>query len=144
MRAEDAVYGGEMSAHHYFRDFHYCDSGMIPWLLVGQLLVDSKSSLASLVTERISMFPCSGEVNFTVQDIPSMIQKVTDFYNGLDPVFDRTDGVSMNFEDWRLNIRASNTEPLMRVNIESKNSKGLVDRRLKELTDLISENLQNT
>ncbi len=140
MRIEDAVYGGEMSAHHYFRDFHYCDSGMIPWLLVGQLLVDTKSSLASLVEERISMFPCSGEVNFTVTDIPTMIHCVTDFYSGLNPVFDHTDGVSMNFDDWRLNIRASNTEPLMRVNIESKGRVELVEQRLKELTDLISKN----
>lgn len=139
MRAQDAVYGGEMSAHHYFRDFNYCDSGMIPWLLVAQLLADTGASLASLVSERIEMYPCSGEVNFRVSDIPSTIEHVTNAFNGLNPIVDTTDGVSMSFDTWRLNIRASNTEPLLRVNIESKGSEVLVQDKL----DLVSALVQS-
>ena len=109
MRREDAIYGGEMSAHHYFREFHYCDSGMIPWLLVTQLLMDTKQSLSDLVEERIGMYPCSGEVNFRVEDISATIQKVHAFYEQLNPVLDRMDGLCMTFPEWRINIRASNT-----------------------------------
>ncbi len=137
MREQDAVYGGEMSAHHYFRDFNYCDSGMIPWLLVAQLLADTGASLASLVSERIAMYPCSGEVNFRVSDIPSTIEHVTNAFNGLNPIVDTTDGVSMSFDTWRLNIRASNTEPLLRVNIESKGSEVLVQEKLDLVSGLI-------
>ena len=137
MREEDAVYGGEMSAHHYFRDFNYCDSGMIPWLLVGQLLVDTSKSLAELVAERIAMYPCSGEVNFRVEDIRRTIALVENYYAHECLEIDRTDGVSLTFTDWRMNIRASNTEPLLRVNIESKNSTQLVSERLSEVSGLI-------
>lgn len=139
MREEDAVYGGEMSAHHYFRDFNYCDSGMIPWLLVGQLLVDTGKSLAELVAERIAMYPCSGEVNFRVEDIRRTITFVENHYAKDCLEIDRTDGVSLSFVDWRMNIRASNTEPLLRVNIESKNSSRLVSERLSEVSGLITD-----
>ena len=137
MREEDAVYGGEMSAHHYFRDFNYCDSGMIPWLLVGQLLVDTGKSLADLVAERITMYPCSGEVNFRVKDIHRTITLVESRYANDCLEIDRTDGVSLTFNDWRMNIRASNTEPLLRVNIESKTSTHLVEQVLAEVSRLI-------
>jgi phosphomannomutase len=139
MRLEDAVYGGEMSAHHYFRQFNYCDSGMIPWLLVAQLLADSNQSLAGMVKERIAMFPCSGEVNFRVSDIPTTIQRVMEHYSVFQPSCDHTDGVSMDFSNWRLNIRASNTEPLLRVNIESRGSVDLVQEKLTEVSSLINQ-----
>lgn len=118
MREENAVYGGEMSAHHYFRDFAYCDSGMIPWLLVTALLSETKQSLSTLVENMIAKFPCSGEINFKVADTQVTIQKIFDFYADQNPHIDRTDGVSLNFGSWRLNVRASNTEPLLRLNIE--------------------------
>jgi len=141
MREQDAVYGGEMSAHHYFRDFNYCDSGMIPWLLVGQLLVDTGKTLAELVAERIAMYPCSGEVNFRVEDIHRTIALVENYYVNDCIEIDRTDGVSLSFTDWRMNIRASNTEPLLRVNIESKDSTRLVSERLSEVSGLIKGTL---
>lgn len=138
MRREDAVYGGEMSAHHYFKEFNYCDSGMIPWLLVTQLLIDTGQPLSDLVAERIGMYPCSGEVNFRVSDIDSTIERVHKFYHRFDPLLDRMDGLCMTFSDWRINIRASNTEPLLRVNIESRGSQKLVQSKLEEVSDIIS------
>ncbi|WP_269915177.1 phosphomannomutase CpsG [Acinetobacter sp. HY1485] len=122
MREENAVYGGEMSAHHYFRDFAYCDSGMIPWLLVTALLSETKQSLSTLVENMIAKFPCSGEINFKVTDTQVTIQKIFDFYADQQPQIDRTDGVSLDFGAWRLNVRASNTEPLLRLNIEIRAS----------------------
>ena len=120
MREHNAVYGGEMSAHHYFRDFAYCDSGMIPWLLAVVVLSETKQSLSSLVEEMIAKFPCSGEINFKVADTQTTIQKIFDHYDEQKPVIDYTDGVSLDFGEWRLNVRASNTEPLLRLNIESR------------------------
>ncbi len=120
MREVNAVYGGEMSAHHYFRDFAYCDSGMIPWLLAVSVLSATQKPLSSLVEEMIEKFPCSGEINFKVEDTQVTIQKI--FYHFADqkPIIDKTDGVSLDFGAWRLNVRASNTEPLLRLNIESR------------------------
>lgn len=109
-----------MSAHHYFRDFAYCDSGMIPWLLVTTLLSETEQSLSTLVENMIAKFPCSGEINFKVADTQATIQKLFDHYNDQNPEIDRTDGVSLDFGLWRLNVRASNTEPLLRLNIESR------------------------
>lgn len=123
MREHNAVYGGEMSAHHYFRDFAYCDSGMIPWLLAVVVLSETKQSLSSLVKEMISKFPCSGEINFKVADTQTTIQKLFDHYADQKPVIDTTDGVSLDFGTWRFNVRASNTEPLLRLNIESRRDK---------------------
>lgn len=120
MRQHNAIYGGEMSAHHYFRDFAYCDSGMIPWLLVVMLLSETGQSLSSLVEDRIAKFPCSGEINFKVSDTQAVIQRVFEYYQEQQPAIDQTDGVSLDFGHWRLNIRASNTEPLLRLNIESR------------------------
>ena len=120
MREHNAVYGGEMSAHHYFRDFAYCDSGMIPWLLAVVVLSETKQSLSSLVEEMIAKFPCSGEINFKVVDTQTTIQNIFDHYADQKPVIDYTDGVSLDFGTWRFNVRASNTEPLLRLNIESR------------------------
>lgn len=120
MREHNAVYGGEMSAHHYFRDFAYCDSGMIPWLLAMVVLSETNQSLSSLVEDMITKFPCSGEINFKVADTQVTIQKIFDHFADQNPAIDETDGVSLDFGVWRLNVRASNTEPLLRLNIESR------------------------
>lgn len=139
MREYNAVYGGEMSAHHYFRDFAYCDSGMIPWLLAVSVLSETKQSLSSLVEGMIDRFPCSGEINFKVADTQVTIQKIFDHFADQKPEIDKTDGVSLDFGAWRLNVRASNTEPLLRLNIESrkdKNPKPMQDY-VDELTQLI-------
>ena len=138
MRAENAVYGGEMSAHHYFRDFAYCDSGMIPWLLVAELLCVEGVSMSQLVGERMAEFPCSGEINYKVQDVPAVLEKVKAFYADDNPVLDTTDGVSLEFADWRVNIRASNTEPLLRLNVESRGDADLVSKRVAEIEEIIA------
>jgi phosphomannomutase len=122
MRENCAVYGGEMSAHHYFRDFAYCDSGMIPWLLIAEMLSQSRQSLGTCVQARMKAFPSSGEINFQVKDAQLAINKVLDFCAQNAISIDRTDGVSLSFRDWRFNLRSSNTEPLVRLNIETKNT----------------------
>ncbi|THB84321.1 phosphomannomutase [Pantoea allii] len=137
MREEDAVYGGEMSAHHYFRDFAYCDSGMIPWLLVAELLAVKGATLSGLVSERMKAFPCSGEINFKVQNAHKIIEKITDLYASKAIKRDETDGISLEFDMWRMNIRTSNTEPLLRLNIESRNESVLVDDMLEKISFLI-------
>lgn len=119
MRAEDAVYGGEMSAHHYFRDFAYCDSGMIPWLLIADLICRSGRSLADWVAARMAAYPCSGEINFEVPDVEAVIARIEAEYAPKARTLDRTDGLSLEFDDWRFNLRASNTEPVLRLNVES-------------------------
>jgi phosphomannomutase len=126
MRKEDAVYGGEMSAHHYFRDFAYCDSGMIPWLLVCELLSRKNKALSALVAERIAAYPCSGEINYRVPDAGGVIIAVLSHYQPDDPIIDRTDGLSLSFPEFRLNLRSSNTEPLLRLNVESRGKPELV------------------
>ena len=139
MREHNAVYGGEMSAHHYFRDFAYCDSGMIPWLLAVSVLSETGQSLSSLVEEMIAKFPCSGEINFKVADTQATIQKIFEHYASQNPTIDQTDGVSLDFGAWRFNVRASNTEPLLRLNIESRrdqNPRPMQDY-VDELTQLI-------
>jgi phosphomannomutase/phosphoglucomutase len=137
MRAENAVYGGEMSAHHYFREFAYCDSGMIPWLLIAELVSTSGLSLAELVEDRMRAFPCSGEINFRVDDAAAAVKRVNDHFASLDPVIDRTDGISADFGSWRYNLRSSNTEPLLRLNVESRGDEALMDARTREIADLI-------
>ncbi|AXQ24181.1 phosphomannomutase/phosphoglucomutase [Acinetobacter wuhouensis] len=139
MREHNAVYGGEMSAHHYFRDFAYCDSGMIPWLLAASVLSETKQSLSSLVEGMIDRFPCSGEINFKVVDTQVTIQKIFDHFANQKPEIDKTDGVSLDFGAWRLNVRASNTEPLLRLNIESRKDKNPkpMQNYVDELTQLI-------
>ncbi len=137
MRREDAVYGGEMSAHHYFRDFSYCDSGMIPWLLLIESISRSGNSLAELVDARMTAFPCSGEINFSVHSTDRVIAAVlAAFADDADSV-DRTDGISVEFADWRFNLRASNTEPVIRLNVETRADPELLKTRVDELSQLI-------
>ncbi|MGY8810612.1 MAG: phosphomannomutase CpsG [Pseudomonadales bacterium] len=137
MRKEDAAYGGEMSAHHYFRDFAYCDSGMIPWLLVAELVCRKNMPLSALVDERIAAYPSSGEINLTVENAPAVLAAIEQYYaeGALD--IDHTDGVSICFAQWRFNLRASNTEPVIRLNVESRRDMGLMQQKTDELVSRI-------
>lgn len=137
MRLENAIYGGEMSAHHYFRDFAYCDSGMIPWLLVIELMSRSGKRLSQLVGERMAAYPCSGEINYRVGDMAQAIEAVERHYLEKHPRVDRTDGISMEFADWRFNLRGSNTEPLLRLNVESHANAARVSERVAEIAALL-------
>lgn len=137
MRQENAIYGGEMSAHHYFRDFAYCDSGMIPWLLVAELISVSGKSLSELVKERMALFPCSGEINFRVPDVQAALEHVLSNYRRESLSIDLTDGLSLEFAEWRFNLRGSNTEPLLRLNVESRGNEVLMQEKTREIGDLI-------
>jgi len=139
MRAENAIYGGEMSAHHYFRDFAYCDSGMIPWLLIAELLSLNYKPLSKLVNDRINEYPCSGEINYKVSDTQLSMKYVEEGLLTLNPIIDRTDGFSMEFPDWRINLRASNTEALLRLNIETKRNCSLLKERVDAIAALLKE-----
>ena len=141
MRLEDAIYGGEMSAHHYFRDFAYCDSGMIPWLLIAELMSKTGKKLSELVAERMQVYPCSGELNYTVNNLPNVLDAIMQHFQPQSPQLDTTDGISLDFGDWRMNIRASNTEPLLRLNVESKANPALVEQKVTEIERLIKANL---
>ena len=141
MRLEDAIYGGEMSAHHYFRDFAYCDSGMIPWLLIAELMSKTGKKLSELVAERMQVYPCSGELNYTVNNLPHVLDTIMQHFQPQSPQLDTTDGISLDFGDWRMNIRASNTEPLLRLNVESKANPALVEQKVTEIERLIKANL---
>lgn len=170
MRSENAVYGGEMSAHHYFRDFAYCDSGMIPWLLVAEYMSTSGKPLSALVDARIKAYPCSGEINFRVADAKQVVARIEAHYsNAMEegeagewvvgsgdsgnthyplpgyshsplptPQTDRTDGLSMDFGSWRFNLRSSNTEPLLRLNVESRGDEKLMQEKTAEIAAMIS------
>ena len=142
MRKEDAVYGGEMSAHHYFRDFAYCDSGMIPWLLVAELLCVKNMKLSETVSERIAAYPSSGEINSKLSDPKAAIKRVLTFYEADAVVFDQTDGISLEFDDaegqWRFNLRSSNTEPVVRLNVESQGCISLMKAKTKEIMLLLN------
>jgi phosphomannomutase len=137
MRTENAVYGGEMSAHHYFRDFAYCDSGMIPWLLVTQLMSVKSASLSSLVEERVALFPCSGEINREVEDAKAVIALIEEKYKPSAEAVDFTDGLSMSFSGWRFNVRMSNTEPVVRLNVESDGDFALMEAKTAELLAML-------
>jgi phosphomannomutase len=137
MREVDGIYGGEMSAHHYFRRFAYCDSGMIPWLIVAQILCESGLTLSQLVGERIGLFPVSGELNYRVPDAKATLAAFEARYSPQALVVDRTDGVSFEFEDWRFNLRSSNTEPLIRLNVEARGSVSLMHAKTQELLTLL-------
>jgi phosphomannomutase/phosphomannomutase/phosphoglucomutase len=139
MRAEDAAYGGEMSAHHYFRDFAYCDSGMIPWLMVAGLISRSGASLSELVTARMAAFPASGEINRRLGNPAASIEAVLDRYAGDALVVDRTDGISLEFADWRFILRSSNTEPVVRLNVESRGNESLMKAKTEEILALLDE-----
>jgi phosphomannomutase len=133
MRESDAVYGGEMSAHHYFRDFSYADSGMIPWLLVSEIISTSGKTLSELVGERIAKFPASGEINRKVEDAAEVMRNIEEDYARDAIAVDHVDGLSVEFSDWRFNLRASNTEPLLRLNVESRGDQALMKTRTAEL-----------
>lgn len=137
MRLEDAVYGGEMSAHHYFRDFFYCDSGMIPWLLVAELVSRKNQPLSDMLQDRIAKFPSPGEINRHVADAKTAIDKVYNQYVKDSIGIDKTDGISLEFPEWRFNLRMSNTEPVVRLNVESRANKALVDEKTKEILALL-------
>ncbi|NHF72748.1 phosphohexomutase domain-containing protein [Paracoccus xiamenensis] len=138
LREHDAIYGGEMSAHHYFRDFVCCDSGMIPWLLVTELMGRSGQPLSAMVAERRAAFPSSGEINFTVADVAAARARVEAEFGPQAIGRDETDGLSLDMGDWRFNLRASNTEPLLRLNAESRGDRMLLDRQVARLRDLIA------
>lgn len=138
MRAEDAIYGGEMSAHHYFRDFAYCDSGMIPWLLLAERISQSGRSLESLVSKQVAAFPCSGEINFTVADAAKTVDRVMAHFACEKPQVEKVDGISADFGEWRFNLRASNTEPLLRLNVESRGDILVMKQKTELLSSLIS------
>ena len=135
MREVNAIYGGEMSAHHYFRDNAYSDSGMIPFLLVLQLMSEEKKKFSELVDEMIAAYPCSGEINSTIDDPAAKIKEVEEKYS--DGKIDKLDGLSVDYDDWRFNLRMSNTEPILRLNVESKGDVNLMKNKTKELLKII-------
>ena len=139
MRSEDAVYGGEMSAHHYFRDFFYCDSGMIPWLLVAELMLVSRKPISQLVNDRIMAYPASGEINCKLTNPSESINKVLEEYKTLATNIDYTDGISVEFDEWRFNLRASNTEPVVRLNVESRGRFSLMIEKTEEILKILQD-----
>lgn len=139
MRKEDAIYGGEMSAHHYFKDFFYCDSGMIPWLLVVESLCRQDKTLSELVKERMEKFPVSGEINRTVENAAEVINKIEQQYATSAVKVDYTDGLSIEYDKWRFNVRMSNTEPVLRLNVETRGDKKLLTEKTAELLRVIGD-----
>ncbi|HAI2857235.1 TPA: phosphomannomutase CpsG [Escherichia coli] len=139
MRKEDAIYGGEMSAHHYFRDFAYCDSGMIPWLLVAELVCLKGKTLGELVRDRMAAFPASGEINSKLAQPVEAINRVEQHFSREALAVDRTDGISMTFADWRFNLRSSNTEPVVRLNVESRGDVPLMEEKTKLILELLNK-----
>jgi len=138
MRDVDGIYGGEMSAHHYFRDFAYCDNGHIPWLLVAALISASGRSLSQLIGARMQAYPASGEINRKVGSVAAVIAGIEAEYAPKAAVIDRTDGLSCEFEGWRFNLRGSNTEPVLRLNVESRGDPALMQAKTAELLDRIA------
>lgn len=138
MRETGAIYGGEMSAHHYFRDFHFADSGMIPWLLIAELLSRRGMRLSELLEERMRAFPSSGEINFRLADPQAAMARVIGHFTPRALRRDDTDGVSLEFADWRFNLRSSNTEPVVRLNVESRGDMALVQARSAEIAALLN------
>lgn len=141
MRELDALYGGEMSAHHYFREFSYCDSGMIPWLLVLELLSRSGRRLSELVDERIRLYPVSGEINCSPADPAAAIARVEKYFREREKVLRSfcVDGLTLEFADWRFNLRSSNTEFLLRLNVESRGNQALLEERTATILALLRE-----
>ena len=139
MRAENAIYGGEMSAHHYFRDFYYCDSGMIPWLLVLELLSHTDKKLSELMAKRIAKYPVSGEINTkvaTTDKVKEIMTKIENLY-GADGKVSKIDGLSVDYDNWRFNLRGSQTEPYIRLNVEARDDKNLMEAKRDELLAII-------
>jgi len=139
MRLENAVYGGEMSAHHYFRDFYYCDSGMVPWLLVAELLLVKGQSLRTLINDRIAAYPASGEINSLLLQPKEAIGRVLSVYEGDALQVDYTDGISLEFEEWRFNLRSSNTEPVVRLNVESRADVRLMQEQTQKILSILCQ-----
>lgn len=137
MRLENAVYGGEMSAHHYFRDFYYCDSGMVPWLLVAELLLVKGQSLRTLIHDRIKAYPASGEINSVILQPKEAIGRVLAVYESDALHVDYTDGISLEFEEWRFNLRSSNTEPVVRLNVESRGNIALMQKQTQSILAIL-------
>jgi len=137
MRVENAIYGGEMSAHHYFRDFAYCDSGMLPWILITELLSSSGENLSELVKKGMQAYPCSGEINYKVDDVQEAIRKIENYFAPRGAAIDYTDGISVEFPDWRFNLRGSNTEPLLRLNLEVRGKNVSIAKRVAEIESII-------
>ena len=140
MRRENAIYGGEMSAHHYFRDFAYCDSGMIPWLLIVERLSKTGQPLSVMVDERMRAFPCSGEINFVVDNTGAILNRIRNYFAADHPDIDETDGLSFTFPAWRFNLRSSNTEPLLRLNVETRADEVNLRNRVSEIKKVIESN----
>jgi len=139
MRKHDAAYGGEMSAHHYFRDFMYCDSGMIPWLLVAEMVARSDQTLGQMVAAMREKYPSSGEINFKVTDTAAAIDAVTRAYELKTVILDRLDGVSFEMEGWRMSVRASNTEPVLRLNVETTHDRAFLEAKVAEVSALLAQ-----
>lgn len=139
MRSEDAVYGGEMSAHHYFRDFAYCDSGMIPWLLITEMICRQGRTLADMVEDCMAAYPASGEINRRVADPEALMERIEEEYAAEAVGVDHTDGLGICFTDWRFNLRMSNTEPVVRLNVESRGDAQLMRRRTDELLEKMAQ-----
>lgn len=137
MRSKNAIYGGEMSAHHYFRDFSYCDSGMIPFLLILELLSQRNRPMSEILENRINKFPSSGEINFSVSDTNKVFDEILNRYQSKALKVDTIDGLSFDMNTWRFNIRRSNTESLVRLNVESKENKALLRQKTDELCQII-------
>jgi len=138
MRREDAAYGGEMSAHHFFREFAYCDSGMIPWMLVAAEVSLTGKTLSQLVDARVAAFPASGEINRKLDDPAAALVRIKERYAGSADRIDETDGLGVEFADWRFNLRLSNTEPLIRLNVESRGDRALMEQKTQEVLALLA------
>ena len=137
MRRVRGIYGAENSAHHFFRDFSYCDSGMIPWLIVVEIMSEKGKHLGELVEEMEEEFPCSGEINLTVKDSDFILEQVKEKYGKGASRVDLIDGVGIEYDNWRFNLRPSNTEPLIRFNMETKGDRKLLEDKKKEIMDFI-------
>lgn len=141
MREENAIFGGEMSAHYYFRDFAYCDSGMVPWILFLELLSLSGEKLSSLVAQNQEAYPCSGEINYKVNDTGQVLNIAEEYFKKQNAKIDHLDGLSVEFSDWRFNLRGSNTEPLIRLNLETRGKNISIPEKLAEIESVIRDYL---
>ncbi len=139
MRREDAAYGGEMSAHHFFREFSYCDSGMIPWLMVLEVMSRKGKTLSELVGERMERFPVSGEINRRLDDPDRALARIRERYAASSLRVDETDGIGFDFPDWRFNLRKSNTEPLIRLNVEARGDRQLMNAKTAEVLSVLDQ-----
>ena len=141
MRKENAIYGGELSSHHYFRDFYYCDSGMIPWLMVLELMSLMNKKLSDLIKDRQAKYPVSGELNTKLANmnlVKDIMTRIENIY-GKDGAIVRVDGFGVDYDNWRFNLRSSATEPYIRLNVETKGDKKLLQEKIDEMLAIIRE-----